>query len=114
MTLPDHAGVGDEVIMTVTITNSHPEAIVLDSIDVDDSFLEGFRVVNIVPEPKDTMHVFGRRSWDFTRKVAVADSWDIQFNLKAVSAGHWSGDVDLCNPNQDCTTLIADMGVNDE
>ena len=100
--------------VVVTTTNNHNEAIVLDSIDIQDSFLEGFQVIEVQPEPADTTHIFNFRSWDFGSAVSPGESQEIRFTMKAVQEGHFSGDVDVCNPNQDFTTMIADVVVRQE
>ncbi|MEM0926429.1 MAG: hypothetical protein AAGJ83_10365 [Planctomycetota bacterium] len=100
---------GDEFVMTVTAANSDRQPIVLDSIDISDEFLAGFRLVEVQPEPIDTMSIFGMQSWEFGESVAAGDSIDITFTFQAMQPGQYVGDVDVCNPNQDFTTAIADV-----
>jgi len=116
LSLPSNAALDETVTMVVTVTNTHKEPVALDSIDVDNSFLEGFQVIEIIPKPKSTQNLYEyyQRSWDFSQDVAPGDSVAIQFRLKAVVEGHFSGDVDVCNPNQDFKTLLADVVVRDE
>ena len=111
---PSVVQLDSELKLVVTASNSHTESIVLDSIDIDDSFLEGFQVVEIAPVPKDTMHIFGMRSWEFGITVSPGESQEVEFTMKAVQEGHFSGDVDVCNPNQDFTTVIADVVVRED
>lgn len=111
LSIPSTAQLDSELTLTVTATNPHQDTIVLDSIDIDDAFLEGFQIIEIQPAPEGTMHIFGMRSWEFGLAVSPGDSQDIQFKLKAVKEGHFSGDVDVCNPNQDFVTLLADTVV---
>ena len=114
LSAPSMAELDSTVTVIVTASNSHTKAIVLDSMDIGDSFLSGFQVVSVQPKPTDTMRIWGMRSWDFGKSVAPGESVKIQFRLKAIQEGHFSGDIDVCNPNQDSTTLIADIVVRKE
>jgi hypothetical protein len=111
LSLPSEVAMGSTVSMVITASNPHKEPVTLDSVDMDDSFLSGFQVVGIAPEPTDTMHVplVNQRSWSFEKQVAPGESISVSFELKPVMEGHFSGDVDVCNPNQDFTTLYADV-----
>jgi len=114
LSVPPQVALDSTAIMVVTTTNPHPKPVTLDSIDVDDSFLAGFQVVRIDPEPVDTMHIFGQRSWTFDQSVAPGDSLEVRFELRAVQEGHFSGDVDVCNPGFDFMTVVADVVVTEE
>lgn len=114
LSAPSTVQVDSTLTLVVTATNNHTQAIVLDSIDIQDSFLDGFQVIEVNPEPADTTHIFGMRSWDFGSAVPPGDSQVIHFTMKAIQEGHFSGDVDVCNPNQDFTTVIADVVVRNE
>lgn len=113
LALPAEVALESRVSMVVTVKNGHRQPVTLDSIDVEDAFLAGFQVVKIDPEPKDTMHVpfLAQRSWEFGKAVAPGESLSVTFHLKPVTEGHFSGDVDVCNPNQDYKTLLADVVV---
>ena len=58
LSLPLEAKLGNSITMTVTATNNHSKTVVLDSIDISDSFIAGFQVVSINPHPIDS---FGSR-----------------------------------------------------
>ena len=102
---------GEEFDLVMKTRNLHMDPIRLDSIDVDFAFLEGFEVISITPTPEEPMDIFGQRSWAFTDTVAAGDSLDVVFTLKAVREGHYVGDIDVCNPNQDFTTVIPNIDV---
>ena len=111
LSMPAVVSIDSEFEMVVTATNREQVPIVLDSIDIYDSFLDGVQVVNIDPEPSDTMHLFFMRSWEFGNELAPGESLEVRFTFLAVKEGHFSGDVDVCNPNQDFSTEIADVVV---
>jgi len=112
LSMPETAQLGVPITMTVTTTNPHEKAVMLDSIDIGDSFLEGFRVSSVQPAHNSTVHIFGMRSWDFSTAVQPGQSLEVVFELTPVMAGHFAGDVDVCNPSQDYHTLVADVVVH--
>jgi hypothetical protein len=99
----------------VDVKNPHGSAITLDSVDVDDKLLAGFQVVSVEPKPKDTMHVpvLNQRSWSFGTSLSVpaGATQRVTFNLRALNAGRFSGNVGACNPGQDCASTFADLVV---
>lgn len=48
------------------------------------------------------------------KDVQPGESLAVTFRLKSIAGGRFSGDVDICNPNQDFTTLFADVVVKEE
>ena len=111
LSMPSQAELDSTVIMVVTATNTHTKPLILASIDVGDSFLEGFQVVKIEPSPLATKQIFDFRRWDFGQTVDPGGTLQVRFELKAVLEGHYSGDIDVCNPNLDFKTLLADVVV---
>jgi hypothetical protein len=109
-------GLDATVALTVTATNSHNQPVILDSIDIDDSFLAGFQVITVEPKPSSTTHLSlgHQRSWDFGNSVSPHGTQAVIFTLRAISEGHFSGDVDVCNPNQDYKTVLADVVVKNK
>jgi hypothetical protein len=97
----------------VDVKNPHGSAITLDSVDLDDKLLTGFQVVSVDPKPKDTMHVplLNQRSWSFGTSVPAGTTQRVTFNLRALNAGRFSGNVGACNPGQDCASTFADLVV---
>lgn len=114
LSLPTQATLDSTVIMVITTTNTHTKPLILGSIDVGDSFLEGFQVVKIQPSPSATEHLYYFRRWDFGQTVDPGATLQVRFELKAVLEGHFSGDIDVCNPNLDYKTLLADVVVRKE
>ena len=96
-------------------TQEHPldSAITLDSVDVDAKLLKGFQVMSVEPSPKDSMHVpvLNQRTWSFGMSVPARSVQRLDFKLRPVSVGRFSGNVDACNPGQDCAGAFADVVV---
>jgi hypothetical protein len=113
LVVPDELTVGQPFALVVDVKNPHGSAIKLDSVDVADTLLKGFQVVSVEPSAKDTMHVplLDQRSWSFETSVAAGATHRVTFNLKPLLAGRFSGNVDACNPGQDCASTFADLVV---
>lgn len=111
LSLPGEVTLGSTVDMVVTASNEQKLPVILDSIDIDESLFRGFQVVRIEPEPKDTFRVpiLNQRGWSFGKEIQPGESISVTFQLKAVTEGRFSGDVDVCNPSQDFKTLLADV-----
>lgn len=111
--LPLEAEPGTSISMTVTVINRHSGRVTLDSIDIDESFLSGFQVSRVNPKPVSTtrLPIIEQRSWEFGRVVQPGESLAVTFTLRPVMEGRFTGDVDVCNPNQDFRTLLADVVV---
>jgi len=114
LSLPSEATVNSTVTMVVSTKNNHSEDVSLDSIDIEEAFLEGFQVVRIEPAPTDTYLVFSHRTWVFEKPVSPGAGLDVTFTLKVLQEGRFTGEIGVCNPNQDCKTLLADVVVKKE
>jgi hypothetical protein len=108
---PSSVTLNEPFALVIEVRNPHGENVTLDSIDIDDGFLNGFQVVSVDPSPSDVMNVpiLNQRSWMFERELAPNESMNVTFEMKPVLVGHYSGDVDVCNPSQDYQTLFADI-----
>jgi len=111
LSIPSSAEIDHPIEMVVTTSNPHAEPVIVDSIDISDSFLEGFQVRTVEPAENETMDVpfVDQRAWIFSHTLAPGASKAFTFTLNPVLVGHYSGDVDVCNPNQDFNTLLADV-----
>jgi hypothetical protein len=111
--IPDEVVATEEFTLSVDVKNPHGSAITLDSVDVDDKLLQGFQVVSVEPSAKDSMHVplLDQRTWSFGTSVAAGSVQRIDFKLRPVQVGRFSGNVDACNPGQDCAGAFADIVV---
>jgi len=111
--LPDRLEVGTAVAMVIRLSNPHTAAVTLDSIDVSDSLLEHFQVIAVEPEAKDSFHVplIDQRSWTFSESVPAGGGFAVTFALVPIAPGHFTGNVDACNPTQDCRQTSVDVVV---
>ena len=114
LVVPDEIVASQPFALGVDVQNPHGSAIKLDSVDLDDSLLKGFQVMSVEPKPKDTMHVplLNQRTWSFGTSVPAGAIQRVTFNLRALNAGRFSGNVGACNPGQDCASTFADLVVS--
>ena len=111
LSAPDEVTVGEAFDLTLITRNLHQEAIVLDSVDIEETFLEGFEVVSVDPTPTEEQTIFWYRSWSFGHSVQPGETMEVTFRLNPLKPGHYVGDVDVCNANQDFTTVIPNIDV---
>ena len=111
--LPPIARAGQTISLVARLDNPHDRPVTLDSVDIAESFLEGFQVLRVEPRPTDTMRVplVNQRSWSFGQAVPAGGKMAVTFTLRCLRAGHFTGTVDTCNPSQDCTSLFGDVDV---
>lgn len=116
LSAPAEVRAGDTLELVVTVSNPHAESVTLDSIDIDNPFLEGFQVVSVVPEPSGTDHIpfLDQSSWAFGSSLAPGEELTVTYRMEAIQAGHFSGNVDVCNPSQDYHSLHADILVRED
>lgn len=112
MTVPPQATVGDEILFQVEVTNPTDSALELDSIDFEDSLLEGFKVTSVYPAPTDSFSIIGATSYSFSKTLSAGETFELSFLLEAVKPGIWTGDVDLCDSSQSYITSSATVRVN--
>jgi hypothetical protein len=115
LSLPNDVEQGETIPLIVTVENPYKETVTLDSIDIDDALLAGFQVISIDPKPETTQHVplLKQRTWNYGHKIQPGGSLVVTFQIKAVSPGRFSGDIDVCNPQQNFISLLADVIVNE-
>jgi hypothetical protein len=102
---PESVAAGEPFQIELQLTNPHPEAITLDSVDIDESVFEIFEVTSVTPAPSEEspLSVLGQRSWVFDRIVHPGGSETVVFELQAPSPGTFQVPLQVCNGYQDCS-----------
>lgn len=112
MIVPPHVNVGDSIHVQMEVTNPSDSLLELDSIDIEDSLLGGFKVSSVFPAPTATFTVMNSTTYSYAEVLSAGETFEISFVLEAVKPGIWTGDVDFCNPSQDYVTSSATVRVN--
>ena len=110
---PESVLVGDVFKVIVTVKNDGAEEMKLGDLDVYDDLLGGFEVVAVNPRPRTTEKIMGFISHDYSRSLAPAEKFEIEFELRAKEVGRWGGDIDACTPTQNFVTHYAEIEVLD-
>ena len=115
VTYPESVVSGDEFVVVIKTWNPHESTTTLHSIHIDDSFLAGFQLIDSKPEFNDTMHanIVAQRQWSYYLPVKEKAEATITLKFRAVMAGHFSGDLDVCNWHQDFRSVALDILVKD-
>jgi len=101
---------GSTLELVVHLVNEEDEQIVLDSIDVDDSLLAGFKVIDTVPMYGEQSDLYEMETFDFGFSVEAGATTAVVFRLEALEPGRYSGELEIRNANQD---FIAEVAVID-
>jgi hypothetical protein len=110
---PDSVGVARPFEVRLTASNPHPEAVTLDSIDIDSSVFRAFRIVEVSPPPANVEDVslLDQRSWAFFQDVAPGSQVSVVFRFEATAPGTHQIPIDVCNAYQDCSRTLLSVAV---
>ncbi len=97
---PVQASLGEDILITVTIENTSDSSKELNSIDIDDSFLEGIVINQVEPiyDEVDSYDLFDYTftSYYFYRSIRPGETLVVTFYGRSIQAGDFSGDLDVC------------------
>lgn len=97
---------GSEFVISVRIQNTSEEEMLLDSIDVSETYLEGVSIARTDPPYRDSIHILGYTSYDFRRPISVGGRLEIELQALALQAGDYRGEMDIClNTGFSCRTF---------
>jgi hypothetical protein len=111
LSVPATAGLNQPVEFTITVANTSKKNIELVGVDFSTAFLDGLVIESSTPDYTDT-NQFGGLGQDyityyFRQTIAPGESLTLTFNAKAVTAGNFVGDVDVCiNSDYTCLTNV--------
>ncbi|WOO41063.1 hypothetical protein [Rubellicoccus peritrichatus] len=111
---PEQVRIGEEFDLVVKVSNPSEEDLKLGSIDIYDSLLDGFKVLEVIPKPNEEDSIFEFRSFYFSEELKPQDSVTITFKLKGAKAGVWTGDIDSCTPWEQFVTSVQTIVVSAE
>ena len=94
--IPVEVTSGDTFNFTVTVKNDDNKEHELRSIDIDESFLDGFYIVNTDPSTKEEYNVWGQQIFEFKSNLPGSSETKVTFTAKALKTGDFSGDLDIC------------------
>lgn len=101
---PTEVQKGETFTVRAQITNPTDEPLLLGSIDVWDSFLDGFTLSKIEPEPSSRDSLFDFHTFYYSKTLAPGETWEVAWTLQAAQSGIWTGDVDFCAESEKFVT----------
>jgi len=110
---PDSVQKGEEFDLTVVVVNeSDQDPLTVDTIDIGESYLEGFAVTSTEPSYSSSMTVpiDNSRSFEFGSTVGPGATNVFIFHMRAQRKGRFIGDIDVCEGLQ-FLTQVADTVV---
>jgi len=104
---PTRVKTGEQFAVEIQVANPTADPMTIDSVDVYHSFLSGFKLINISPEPSSSDDVLDFTTYAFSASLESGQTTFIVLTLEALTPGYFAGDIDICTPNQDYTTIQA-------
>ncbi len=108
---PTEASVNDEFSFTIRIKNLGTEAQTLKRIDITTDYLDGFEVSRVKPiySYRDRAEIMGIgiEVFQFQELILEGETLDIVFDAKALKAGDFSGNVNVCMDSEfNCKKMV--------
>ncbi|MEO1008144.1 MAG: hypothetical protein AAFX79_06235 [Planctomycetota bacterium] len=92
---PSAAAVGDPLELTIRIRNDGPATRVLETIEIETDYLEGFSADSIEPPPESSEQVLQYRVYRMDTPVPAGQTTPIRFDLRALTPGAFAGRVQV-------------------
>lgn len=115
---PSSVPLNEPFLMTVQIRSLTAEGQSIDSIDIQNSYLEGIEVQSTQPAATDqfSIPIVGFETYLFERDLFGNDTVTIEFVMMGFTEGQYSGDIDVCIDNgSNCVsqTIETEIGVGE-
>jgi len=87
---------GETVVLRITVENGYlKREYRMSTVEIYDDFLNGFKVISIVPEPRHKDDSYGTLELEYPIDLSPREDWELEITLQADKAGVWVGDVDV-------------------
>ena len=99
---------GEDCELVVSVVNRRPGTLHLTTIDVGESYLEGFNVLSTEPSYKasTTIPIDNSRSYTFEADIPAGATNVFTFKLRASRKGRFTGDIDTCEGMRFVTHVV--------
>ena len=102
---PATAQVGAPFSILVRVNNLASDEQMLDSIDIETSYLEGVVIESSSPDYVETFGIIGWQSYTYLQRIPPESELIVQIIAVPVAAGDYSGAIDVCiNTGANCIT----------
>jgi hypothetical protein len=94
--LPRSVKKGERVTLKISVENARENGDYnLQSVDLDRSFLSGFRIESVAPSPAEVDDSFSTLTMEYAMKIAAGETVDFVFEMTAIEAGVYIGEVNI-------------------
>jgi hypothetical protein len=101
---------GEPFIITVQVENTATEARVLDSIDIEATYLDGVGIQKVDPPYLSSSRIgwgTGFQTFLFQKMLLPGDGLAVHFHALGVKVGDYAGDLDVCvDDGVHCRTVV--------
>jgi len=93
---PRSVAKGEVAALQISIENAREtEVFRLSSIDFEESFISGFKILELSPEPRNKSKSLGHLSLEYPIDIPAGESREFNIQLRAQKAGIYIGDADI-------------------
>ncbi len=93
---PEEVTSGEDFVVEVIVRNLAQRERTLNSIDIDDTLLEGCMVLRTQPPVHQVIPLNGFTSYFFEHSIAPRGEITVQLHMRGTQAGLHQGNVDVC------------------
>ena len=94
--LPRSVKKGDSLTLTITVENARKAGdFDLESVDIDGSFLRGFRIESVRPPSDETDDSFDTLTLEYSKAIGPGESLEFVIEMTAVEPGIYIGEVSI-------------------
>ena len=99
--IPETATLGEPFFIDLSFSNQNDVAATLDSVDIGEELLVGLKIQKVTPSPSTTYEMLAMKTYEFGIEYQPGETGLVRFTVMPLKEGTFSGDIDLCNPEQD-------------
>ena len=106
---PISVPLNEPYLVSINVQNLTAVSQILDSIDIQNSYLAEIRVEGVDPTYSDSFEIpwVGYQSYTFESTIPANRSIQVDFIMVGLTEGEYSGDVDICiNNGSNCITKV--------
>lgn len=94
--LPRSVKKGNSITLTITVENARDTGdFKLESVDIDGSFLRGFRIESVTPVPVESDASFNSLTLEYPKIIAAGETLEFVIEMIAVEPGVYIGEASI-------------------
>ena len=97
---PTKVAASEDFKITFLVKNTASRSQTINSIDIFNSYLDGFTINKVQPPVQSESSMFGMRTFVLKKEIQPGDQVAVTFDATAIQPGVYTGDADICINNQ--------------